>query len=89
MAKLRLGALDNDKAVKVTLELPAKIHRDLVYYAETVTQPRERSAEHAILMANRACRAALGNWGVDHLAPVKTRQQGSTLMQRRPKLATC
>lgn len=38
MAKLKLGALDNDKPVKVTLELPAKIHRDLVCYAEALTR---------------------------------------------------
>jgi len=34
MAKLRLGTLNNDKPVKVTVELPATVHRDLVVYAE-------------------------------------------------------
>ena len=34
MAKLRLSALNNDKPVKVTVELPATVHRDLVVYAE-------------------------------------------------------
>ncbi|MFO1116534.1 MAG: DUF2274 domain-containing protein [Beijerinckiaceae bacterium] len=34
MAKLKLGALSDDKPVKVTIELPAAVHRDLVAYAE-------------------------------------------------------
>lgn len=38
MAKLKLGALDDDRPVKVTLELPAKTHRDLVSYAEALTR---------------------------------------------------
>lgn len=38
MAKLKLGAIDNDRPVKVTLELPGKIHRDLVRYAEALTR---------------------------------------------------
>jgi hypothetical protein len=34
MAKLRLCALNNDKPVKVTVELPATVHRDLIVYAD-------------------------------------------------------
>lgn len=34
MAKLKLGPIVNDKPVKVTVELPASLHRDLVAYAE-------------------------------------------------------
>jgi hypothetical protein len=34
MAKLKIEALPDDKPVKVTLELPAQLHRDLVAYAE-------------------------------------------------------
>lgn len=33
MAKLKLGPIVDDKPVKVTLELPADLHRDLVAYA--------------------------------------------------------
>ena len=32
MAKLKLGKIPDDKPVKVTIELPAAIHRDLVAY---------------------------------------------------------
>lgn len=34
MAKLKLGPIAVDKPVKVTIELPAPLHRDLVRYAE-------------------------------------------------------
>jgi hypothetical protein len=34
MAKLRIAGLTDDKPVKVTVELPSSIHRDLVAYAE-------------------------------------------------------
>lgn len=33
MTKLKLGPLVDDKPVKVTVELPATVHRDLVAYA--------------------------------------------------------
>jgi hypothetical protein len=36
MAKLKLAGLTEDKPVKVTLELPASVHRDLVSYAEVL-----------------------------------------------------
>lgn len=34
MVKLKLGPLNDDKPVKVTLELPASLYRDLLAYAE-------------------------------------------------------
>jgi hypothetical protein len=34
MAKLKLGPIADDKPVKVALELPAALHRDLMAYAE-------------------------------------------------------
>lgn len=33
MTKLKLGPIDDDKPIKVSHELPAAIHRDLVTYA--------------------------------------------------------
>ena len=36
MSKLKLGPLPEDKPVKVTVELPASVHRDLVAYAEVL-----------------------------------------------------
>ena len=36
MANLKLGALEDDKPVKLTIELPAAIHRDLVAYGNAL-----------------------------------------------------
>lgn len=40
MTKLRLSAILDDKPVKITVELPASVHRDLVAYAEILGQAR-------------------------------------------------
>lgn len=37
MAKLKLGPISEDKPVKVTVELPGALHRDLVAYAEVLS----------------------------------------------------
>lgn len=42
MVKLKLGPLADDKPVKVTLELPAALHRDLVAYAEILARETGR-----------------------------------------------
>lgn len=36
MPKLKLAEIFDDKPVKVTLELPAKLHRDLAVYAQVL-----------------------------------------------------
>ncbi|ESQ89490.1 DUF2274 domain-containing protein [Asticcacaulis benevestitus] len=36
MAKLKIGALPDDKPVRVTTDLPAETHRDLVAYAKAL-----------------------------------------------------
>jgi hypothetical protein len=38
MAKLKLGAITDDKPVKVTVELSAGLHRDLLAYAEVLAR---------------------------------------------------
>lgn len=38
MVKLKLGAMVNNKPVKVTVELPAPLHRDLIVYAEVLAR---------------------------------------------------
>ena len=34
MAKLKLGAIEDDKPVRLTLDLPAALHRDLLAYGQ-------------------------------------------------------
>lgn len=36
MSKLKLGTVEDDKPVKLTIELPAAVHRNLVAYAEAI-----------------------------------------------------
>jgi hypothetical protein len=38
MTKLKLGIIANDKPVKLTVELPATVHRDLLAYAEVLAR---------------------------------------------------
>ena len=44
MAKLKLGAIADDKPVKLTVELPAAVHRDLVAYADALGQETGQSS---------------------------------------------
>ena len=43
MAKLKLGAIADDKPVKLTIELPAVVHRDLLAYAEVLARETGQS----------------------------------------------
>jgi hypothetical protein len=38
MAKLKLGAIADEKQVKLTVELPAAVHRDLLAYANALAR---------------------------------------------------
>ncbi|MBN9074602.1 MAG: DUF2274 domain-containing protein [Rhizobiales bacterium] len=38
MVKLKLGPIADDKPVKITVELPASLHRDLGAYAEVLAR---------------------------------------------------
>lgn len=42
MAKLKLGTIVDEKPVKVTLELPASLHRDLVAYASILARDTQQ-----------------------------------------------
>ncbi len=36
MSKLKLAAIEDDKPVKLTIEVPAAVHRNLIAYAEAI-----------------------------------------------------
>lgn len=38
MTKLKLAVIPDDRPVKITVELPAAVHRDLVTYVEILSQ---------------------------------------------------
>jgi hypothetical protein len=44
MAKLKLGTIPDDKPVKLTIELPAAIHRDLVAYGNALARETGQGA---------------------------------------------
>jgi hypothetical protein len=43
MTKLKLGPIEDDKPVKLTVELPAAVHRDLVAYARVLAKETGQS----------------------------------------------
>nr|WP_313372328.1 DUF2274 domain-containing protein [Brucella intermedia] len=48
MVKLKLGPLNDDKPVKVTVELPAPLYRDLVAYAEILARQTDQPVNDPI-----------------------------------------
>ena len=51
MPKLKLSCVPDEKPVRLTIELPAQIHRDLVAYAEAVQRESGQTFEPARLIA--------------------------------------
>ena len=51
MAKLKLGPLVDHKPVKLTIELPAVVHRDLVAYADALGHETGETIDPAKLIA--------------------------------------
>jgi hypothetical protein len=56
MAKLNLSAVEDDRPVKLTVELPAAVHRDLVAYAEVLARQNGQKIEPAKLVASMLAR---------------------------------
>lgn len=50
MSKLRLGAILDEKSVKLAIDLPAAIHRDLVIYAEVLSRETGQEIDVAKLV---------------------------------------
>ncbi|MGN8544417.1 DUF2274 domain-containing protein [Bradyrhizobium sp. 13971] len=51
MPKLKIGELPDDKPVKVSTELPAAVHRDLIAYAEALSLQGGQVVEPTKLIA--------------------------------------
>jgi hypothetical protein len=51
MVKLKLSAISDDKPVRLTIALPAAVHRDLVAYAEVLARETGQKLEPAKLVA--------------------------------------
>lgn len=51
MAKLKLGAIADERPVRLTIELPARLHRDLVAYADVLARETGQQTNPAKLIA--------------------------------------
>ena len=51
MTRLKLGAIADDKPVRVTHDLPPAVHRDLVAYAEALARETGAAVEPVKLIA--------------------------------------
>jgi len=56
MTKLKLSAIADDRPVKLTVELPGAVHRNLVAYAEMFSQEHGQQAEPAKLVPSMLAR---------------------------------
>jgi hypothetical protein len=51
VSKLKIAALPDDKPVKISAELPANVHRDLLAYADLIAQQGGQAVDPAKLIA--------------------------------------
>ncbi len=56
MAKLKLSAIPDERPVKLAVELPGAVHRDLVAYAEVFAQEHGQKVEPAKLVPSMLAR---------------------------------
>ncbi len=56
MTKLKLSAIPDDRPVKLTVELPGAVHRDLAAYAEVFAQEHGQKVEPAKLVPSMLAR---------------------------------
>jgi len=82
MAKLKLGPLEDDKPVKVSVELPAALHRDLLAYAEILGRESGQAVEPAKLVAPMIARFMATDRGfakMRHASRSRSQSAGSAL----------
>jgi hypothetical protein len=79
MTKLKLGPIHDDKPVKLTVELPADVHRDLCDYAAVLGHQTGQDLEPARLVAPMLARFMSTDRG---FAPA--RKAGSRASRKKP-----
>lgn len=67
MTKLKLAALPDDKPVRLSVELPAAVHRDLTAYAEILAHDTGRMVAPAKLVAPMLARFMASDRGFTKL----------------------
>ena len=61
MPKLKLGPIEDDKPIKMTIELPAALHRDLLADAEILGRETGQRVELTKLIAPMLARFVAGD----------------------------
>jgi len=51
MTKLKIGSIEDNKPVTMTVKLPAAVHRDLLAYAEVLKRDSGHATDPALLIA--------------------------------------
>jgi hypothetical protein len=76
MSKLKLGTIPDDKPVKLTIELPAVIHRDLVAYGNALGRETDQGVvEPAKLIGPMLARFMATDRAFTKLHPGKSRSE--------------
>jgi len=74
MAKLKLGPIENSRPVRLSVELPASVHRDLVAYAQAHARETEQNAlEPAKLIPPMLARFMAGDRGFAKVRKTSTK----------------
>jgi hypothetical protein len=63
MTKLKLSDVQGDKPVKLTIELPAAVRRELTVYAQVLARETGQSVELAKLIGPMLARFMASDWG--------------------------
>jgi hypothetical protein len=73
MAKLKLGAIADEKPVKLSIELPAQVHRDLLTYGQALGH----ETGHATIEAAKLIPPMLARFMATDRAFAKLRREAS------------
>jgi len=82
MSKLKLGAIPDDKPVKLNIELPADVHRDLIAYAELLARETGQRNEPVKLIAPMLARFMATDRGFAKARKAGHRSKAATGVQQ-------
>lgn len=89
MSKLKLGPLEDDKSVKVTVELPATVHRDLLAYADALGRETGKTVGDPVrLITPMIERFMSTDRGFAKMRREKPSKGSSAVLPKLPKQAT-
>jgi hypothetical protein len=83
MPKLKLGPILDDRPVKLSVELPAELHRDLLAYAEALSRETGQQVEPTKLVAPMLARFLASDRGFRSARRPAVRVRGSQAQPAR------